>query len=120
MYAIRSYYEGQGGKKDSCPGPGAGGDFVHRILIQCLMHRITSYNVCYTKLLRLFLVAPEHLSSKVLKDEQNSFTLKGNLGVLTENAEKVVFFHSEDDPVVSFDNQAIFKEMVPDASYNFV
>ncbi len=65
----------------------------------------------------LFLVAPEHLSSKVLKDEQNSFTLKGNLGVLTENAEKVVFFHSEDDPVVSFDNQAIFKEMVPDAQY---
>jgi len=65
----------------------------------------------------LFLVAPEFLSPETEMDKQTSFTLRENIEKVTENAEQVVFFHSRDDFLVSFENQALFKAVIPDAEY---
>ena len=77
MYAIRSYYELLGGEArrfqqngigdadltDIMHGGGLGGNFhrsrlelIARIDVQLGNVRITSYNVCYTKLLRVMKV----------------------------------------------------------------
>ena len=75
MYAIRSYYEGGEVETlllarvvDACVAAGARpalpGEFTRRAVAAGrldLVHRITSYNICYTKLLRRPRVRPESL-----------------------------------------------------------
>jgi len=63
----------------------------------------------------LFLVAPEYVGPQ--STPQTSFDLLESISPITDVVQHIVFFHSEDDPVVSFENQAIFKNLLPQAEY---
>jgi predicted alpha/beta hydrolase family esterase len=65
----------------------------------------------------LLLVAPEYQHFEDKSVEKSSFTVEGDLSVLTERVPKVIFFHSKDDPVVLYDNFEKFKKAVPSADF---
>lgn len=64
----------------------------------------------------LFLIAPEYLGPNK-EHEKTSFDLKEDVSSITEVVEDIVFFHSKDDRVVTYDNQALFKELLPQAEF---
>jgi uncharacterized protein len=65
----------------------------------------------------LLLAAPEFTHVDMPSTEQSSFSLKGDIAELNKRAKKVVFFHSKDDPVVSFESFTRFKESCKDAEF---
>ena len=64
----------------------------------------------------LFLIAPEYLGSKK-EHEKTCFDLKEDISSITEVVQQIVFFHSENDPVVLYENQSIFQKLLPKAQY---
>jgi predicted alpha/beta hydrolase family esterase len=50
-------------------------------------------------------------------DPHTSFTLRGDVSTLTKKADRVVFFHSTDDPVVPYESFERFRAIVPDADF---
>ena len=46
-----------------------------------------------------------------------SFTLEGDVSSLTKKAERVVFFHSADDPVVPYESFERFRTAAPNADF---
>lgn len=65
----------------------------------------------------VFLIAPEYVGPKSAAQEKTSFDVGEDISKITEVTDKIIFLHSTDDPVVSFDNQAIFKKLLPQAEY---
>lgn len=65
----------------------------------------------------LLLVAPEFTHVDMSSTEQSSFTVQENMAILAERAKKVVFFHSDDDPVVAFESFGKFQKYCKDAEF---
>jgi predicted alpha/beta hydrolase family esterase len=65
----------------------------------------------------LLLVAGRYDTPERAEYPITSFTLKESLAKLTERAGKVVFFHSEDDPVVPYESFEQYQKEVPDADF---
>lgn len=63
----------------------------------------------------LILLAPEYFGSLKKDHIPTSFDLKDDISQVTKNFKQVVFFHSEDDPVVPFENLATFQKLLPEA-----
>jgi len=68
------------------------------------------------KIKAILLVASACCDEKI-SHECGNFNLTKNISGLTKKAEKVIFFHSEDDPVVPFDSFLEFKKLVPGAEF---
>lgn len=68
-------------------------------------------------ILELLLVAGQYLPVDEPGSERTSFTLTKDLNSLTKRAEKVVFFHSEDDPIVPYESFERYKREVSGAEY---
>jgi len=65
----------------------------------------------------MHLIASEYEDPSVSGHPATSFTLNKEPKNLTQKANRVVFFHSKDDPVVSFENFDAFKNVLPDATF---
>jgi predicted alpha/beta hydrolase family esterase len=94
-------------KKIICLGHSLGGIF----LVKYLAENKIDKNIIAT----LLVAAPfdDCESEYSLGD----FVLPENLGLLEEQGGKIIFYHSEDDPVVSFLDLNKYKKIVPDAEY---
>jgi len=64
----------------------------------------------------LFLIAPEYLGPKKERNLK-CFDLKEDISSLTEAVQCIVFFHSTNDPVVSYVNQSLFQKLLPKAEF---
>lgn len=65
----------------------------------------------------LYLLAPEYFGVQKEGHVPTTFDLRDDISEVTKNAQKVVFFHSQDDPVVPFENMAVFQKLLPDAVF---
>jgi len=70
------------------------------------------------KVPKLVLVSPEYMRGKESMDAWGgNFILQEDLSMLVEQVEDVVFFHSEDDPVVPYESFLRFREVFPQAQF---
>ncbi len=75
-----------------------------------------SENKLKNKMKALLLVSAAYCCEKI-KHECGNFNLVKDISALTDIADNVVFFHSEDDPVVPYESFLEFKKLIPDAEF---
>ncbi len=76
-----------------------------------------SENKSKNKVKALLLVAPVCCNKGLSQEGCAKFELTKDVSVLTDIADNVVFFHSEDDPVVSYKSFLEFKKLIHDAEF---
>lgn len=65
------------------------------------------------KIRALILVAPPHNKTKGVGD----FRIVSSVHQITQQCRNIIFFHSQDDPIVPFTELARYQQQLPDAAY---